>query len=77
MKANIATLRSQLSKILKKVVEKGEILEIQKRNVTIAKIIPFSTTRENKTRLGSGSGSVTIKADLTDSVLDDEWDMHK
>ena len=77
MKAtNIADLKNNLSKILS-YVEKGESVQICKRNIPIAKIVPIDKkTEKNRTRLGCGIGSVQIKADLTEPMIPEEsWEM--
>lgn len=55
MKTNIVNLRRKLSEFLD-FVQKGNELEIQKGNVTIAKIVPISKQKKNKTRLDVGKG---------------------
>ena len=74
--ANIAELRNKLSKILS-YVEKGERVQICKRNMPIAQIVPIDNTlHRNKTRLGCGLGSVQIKYDLTEPMIPkDNWEM--
>lgn len=70
---NIADLKSRLSDYLKKVQE-GHTLEICKRNLPIARIVPIAPARKNRTVLGCGSGTVVIEGDLTEPVLK-EWEM--
>ncbi len=73
--ANIADLKNNLSKYLS-LVEQGEEIEICKRNVPIAHLVPLSPhDKKNRTRLGCGRGSVQIKTDLTDPMIPDEhWE---
>jgi prevent-host-death family protein len=75
---NIADFKNNLSKILT-VVEKGETVEIRKRNVPIAHLVPVKPKhRLNKTRLGCGRESVQVKADLTEPMIPEEsWEMLK
>lgn len=73
--ANIAELKNRLSDYLR-LVENGETVEIAKRNVPIAHIVPLPKATTNKTRLGSFKGSVTVKGDLTaPATPEDDWDM--
>jgi antitoxin (DNA-binding transcriptional repressor) of toxin-antitoxin stability system len=75
-KTNIAALRTQLSQFIDYVL-KGKELIIQKRNISIAKIVPIRSAKKNKTKLGSGGGSVKFHGDVTKPVLEDDWDMHR
>lgn len=74
--ANIADLKNNLSKFIA-LVEKGESVVICKRNVPIARIEPIAVeTPVNRTRLGSGAGSVDILGDLTEPMIpEDQWQM--
>ncbi len=74
--ANIAELKNNLSKILSD-VQKGESIQICKRNIPIARIVPIDRKiQENKTRLGCGAGSVQVNADLTEPMIPEEsWEM--
>jgi len=74
--ANIAEFKNSLSKILAD-VEKGEVIEIRKRNVPIARLVPLqSGERVNRTRLGCGRGSVVVQGDLTEPMMPEEnWEM--
>ena len=64
--ANIAELKNRLSEFLA-FVEEGEEIEIRKRNVPIARVVPIAQKRPNKTRLGCAAGTVKILSDLTRS----------
>ncbi|OGQ36059.1 MAG: hypothetical protein A3F16_01720 [Deltaproteobacteria bacterium RIFCSPHIGHO2_12_FULL_43_9] len=75
-KASVANLRTNLSEFLD-YVQEGKEVEIQKHNVTIAKIIPINKPEKNKTKLGLGKGSAKLKYDPTEPIMDDDWDMHK
>lgn len=73
--ANIADFKNHLSRFLK-MVEKGEEIEIHKRNVPIAKVTPIRKHKGNKTVLGCGKGSVKILGDITEPLIPEEnWDM--
>jgi prevent-host-death family protein len=74
--ANIAEFKNNLSKILAD-VEQGEVVEIRKRNVPIAHLMPFeSRQRVNRTKLGCGRRSVVVKGDLTEPMVPEEnWEM--
>lgn len=76
MKANIAKLRSELSSIIDR-IQNGETCEIQKRNIVVAKIIPIKKKSPNKTKLGCGLGSCQVMTDLTDPVMETDWEMNK
>ena len=75
-KTNIAVLRTQLSQCIDYVL-KGKELIIQKRNVAVAKIVPIHGVKKNKTKLGAGQGSVKFHGDVTQPVLEDDWNMHR
>ena len=77
MKNNIVELRKKLSEMLD-FVQEGNELEIQKRNVVIAKVIPISKdNKENQTKLDIGRGSVKFYGDVTEPVMEDDWDMNQ
>jgi prevent-host-death family protein len=74
-KTNIADLRNQLSSFLK-YVENGNEVEINKHNITIAKIIPINQKRKNITKLGIGRKSAIVKCDLTKPLIPiKNWEM--
>jgi prevent-host-death family protein len=75
-KTNIATLRNNLSELLE-YVQKGRELQIEKRNIPIAKIVPITAPHENRTKLGAGKGSVEFKGDITSPVMEEDWEMLK
>ncbi len=76
MKTNIVNLRNKLSEMLD-FVQQGNELEIQKRNVIIAKLVPIPKVKENKTKLDIGKGSVQFYGDVTQPVTEDDWDMNQ
>ncbi len=74
--ANIGDLKDNLSKFIN-FVEQGEVVEIRKRNIPIALLVPHHSERTpNRTQLGCGLGTVRIKGDLTEPLIpEDSWDM--
>ena len=77
-KANIVELKNNFSKILM-YVEKGERIQVCKRNIPIAYIVPFEEKKhENRTQLGIGKGTAKIIDDPTEPMIPQEnWDMLK
>lgn len=75
-KTSVASLRSDLSSLLD-YVEKGKEVEIQRRNISIAKIVPLKRSVGNRTRLGLGKGTVKFLSDVTVPVMDGDWEMHQ
>jgi prevent-host-death family protein len=73
---NVADFKSRFSHFLG-LVEGGEEVQVCKRNVPVARIVPDGhKAPANRTVLGCGSGTVQVHCDLTDPVLDaSEWDM--
>lgn len=67
--ANIADLKNHLSHFLDLVVVKGEEVEIRKRNLPLARIVPITPGRVNRTVLGCDVGSAVAQDDLTEPVL--------
>ncbi len=75
--ANVAELKNRLSEFLS-FVEQGEEIEIRKRNVPIARVVPVSHKQPNKTRLGCGARTLKIHGDLTGPLIPTaDWDMLK
>lgn len=76
--ANIAEFKNNLSKILA-LVEHGEVVEIRKRNVPVAHLVPIDSKEKwNRTKLGCGRGSVQVKTDLTEPLIPEgNWEMLK
>ncbi len=73
--ANIADLKNNLSRYLAE-VEKGEEVEIRKRNVPFARILPLPRPRANRTSLGCGRGTARILGDLTEPMMPQgDWEM--
>lgn len=74
--ANIAEFKNHLGKYIT-MVEQGEEILLCRRNVPVARIIPAKKEEiTNKTQLGCGAGTVTIKTDLTEPVFSEQdWNM--
>jgi prevent-host-death family protein len=73
---NIAELKDNLSKFIS-LVEQGEVIEVRKRNVPIAMLVPHASKKTgNFTQLGCGRGTVQVKGDLTEPLIPEEnWGM--
>jgi len=74
---NIAEFKNHMRKYLS-IVEQGEKVQICRRNVPLAMVVPSKgkTTTINKTQLGCGEGSVVINTDLTEpSFPFNDWNM--
>jgi len=67
-RANVAEFKNQLSRFMA-LVEGGEEIEICKRNVPFARVVPLPKSCRNQTNLGCDPGSVSIKADLTEPAV--------
>ena len=74
--ANIAEFKNKLGQFIA-LIEQGEIVQICKRNIPIARLVPVAgTKKKNRTNLGCGLGSVKINGDLTEPMIpEDNWDM--
>lgn len=73
--ANIADLKNHLSQFIS-LVENGEEIEVRRRNIPIAKVVPIKKRKKNKTILGCGKDSVKYKGDLTEPLIPlEDWDM--
>ena len=74
--ANIADFKNRLSYFLA-LVEKGEEIEVCKRNIPIAKVSPIQNVNENRAALGCGTGTVAfLSNDLFEPFIpSDSWDM--
>ena len=73
--ANIAEFKNHLSEYLAAVAD-GEEVEIRKRNVPLARVVPLRAPRRNRTVLGCGAGTVVVKSDLTEPMIPQEdWEM--
>ncbi|MDD2598096.1 MAG: type II toxin-antitoxin system prevent-host-death family antitoxin [Kiritimatiellae bacterium] len=72
---NVAEMKTHFSNYLKMVMN-GEPVEVCKRNVAVARIVPVVLKRINKTRLGCGKGSVKINGDITEPAISAfSWNM--
>jgi prevent-host-death family protein len=73
--ANIAELKNRISEYLS-AVENGEEVEVRKRNVPIARIVPVEKAGGNRTVLGCGRESGRIIGDITEPLIpEDDWEM--
>jgi len=73
--ANVAEIKTQFSSYLKMVMN-GEPIEVCKRNVAVARMVPVDRKPINKTRLGCGKGSVNINGDITEpAISESSWNM--
>lgn len=73
--ANIADFKAHFGQFMA-TVERGEEVQICKRNVPIAVVVPIeSDSHGPRTKLGCGSGTVKIIGDLTEPAFClDDWD---
>lgn len=73
--ANIAEIKNHFSSYLKLVMN-GESVEVCKRNVAVARMVPVETKRRNMTQLGCGKDSVKINGDITLPAMEESsWEM--
>ena len=73
--ANIAEFKNHLSEYLAAVAN-GEQVEVRKRNMPLARVVPVRQSGRNRTVLGCGKGSVVVKTDLTAPMLPEaDWEM--
>ena len=73
--ANIADVKNHLSSFLP-LVELGEEVEIRKRNLPFARVVPITASRRNGTKLGCDADSATATGDLTDPANPlEHWSM--
>jgi len=74
IQANIADFKNHLSEYIEK-VQSGQVVEICKRNVPIAIVSPCDRHHTNGTVPGCGVNTVKIHGDLTEPVLESDWEM--
>jgi len=73
--ANIAEFKNRISEYLS-AVESGEEIEVRKRNVPIARVVPITSEKTNKTVLGCGKGTGRILGDVTKPFIPErDWEM--
>lgn len=65
---NVAEFKKHLSSFLT-LVEKGETVEIHRRNVPIAQVVALPAKKKNHTVLGCGKGSVTFCGSVTEPLI--------
>jgi prevent-host-death family protein len=74
-KVNIAEFKNKCSALLA-LVEKGTPIQICKRNVPVARVVPEEKAHKNKTILGCAAGTVKIHGDLTEPLIPlEDWEM--
>ncbi len=74
-KTNVMPLRNHLSSLLD-YVQRGKELQIEKRNVPIARIISVDFPTKNRTKLGAGKGTVAFLGSVLDPIPAEDWEMH-
>jgi len=73
--ANIAEFKNSLSRFIAD-VERGEEVEIRRRNLPVARVVPIPSSAGNETKLGRGSGTARIRGDLTEPMIPaTDWEM--
>ena len=73
--ANIAELKNRISEFVS-AVENGEEIEVRRRNVPIARIVPIEKPKVNATALGCGKGTGQIIGSLTEPFMPEgDWEM--
>jgi len=73
--ANVADFKKHLSAFLS-MVEKGETVEICRRNIPIAQLVGIPRQPQNHTVLGCGEGSVVFHGSVTEPLIPVEsWEM--
>lgn len=65
---DIAEFENRLSEHLA-TVGNGEEVEIRKRNVPLARVVPVPRPTRNRTVLGCGRGSVVVRASLVEPLI--------
>lgn len=76
-KVNVGKVKEHFSSYVAK-VEKGERVIVCRRNRPVAELVSIQggAKETNQTNLGSARGSVTVKCDLTQPVMDEgDWEM--
>ena len=58
--ANVAEFKNHLSEYLAAVAN-GEQVEVRKRNMPLARVVPIRQPCRNRTVLGCGTGNVVVK----------------
>jgi len=74
--ANIADIKNNFSHFIA-LVEQGEVIEVCRRNVPVARVVPASRTRRrNQTKLGCGRETGMILGDITEPAIPaEDWEM--
>ena len=73
--ANIAELKDRISEFVS-AVENGEEIEVRRRNIPVARLVPIEKAKVNATKLGCGAGTGQILGNLTEPFMPDgDWEM--
>ena len=73
--ANIAELKNRISEFIA-TAENGEEIEVRRRNIPVARIVPVEKVKVNITELGCGRGTGTIIGSLTEPFMPEgDWEM--
>lgn len=73
--ANIAEVKRHFSHYMS-VVAQGEDVQICKRNLAVARIVPEPAPQKNRTQLGCVRDTVTVLSDLSEPAMDaSQWDV--
>ena len=74
---SLVDLRRDIGRVIAGLRKFGRV-EITKRNVPIAVLLPYESAPENRTELGRGRDSVRILGDLTEPLIPEgDWEMLK
>ena len=73
--ANIAEFKNHLGMYIQ-AVQEGEEIEVRRRNVPVARVVPVPRVRPNRTVLGCGRDSAVVMGDLTEPLIpESDWHM--
>ena len=73
--ADVAEFKHRLSEYLAAVAN-GEEVEIRKRNVPLARVVPVPRPTRNRTVLGCGRSSVVARASLVEPLIPSaDWEV--
>ncbi|MBN2013026.1 type II toxin-antitoxin system Phd/YefM family antitoxin [candidate division KSB1 bacterium] len=72
---NISEFKNHFNRFIS-IVENGKEMEVLRKDIPIARIIPVTRKRKNNTILGCGKGSVKYNVDLTQPFIPlNDWNM--
>ena len=73
--ASVVELKNRLSEFLS-YVENGEEVEVRKRNIPVARVVPIFQPKMNQTKLGSARGTGKIVGEITGPQMSEtDWCM--